>query len=92
MKIKLLLNIINFLWRYKFQPKKWKYYPRIYHPKPNWDICTYCKKTKEEVSFEFSWVEGYICTNCSDKWHEDHPKAMSREDVLNIKKYLDGKV
>jgi len=47
----------------------------------NWDVCSYCKKTKDEVELKFSWMKGSICVNCSDKWHKDYPKALSKGNI-----------
>ena len=54
----------------------------------NWDICAYCKKTRDEVILEFSCLDGSICSNCSKLWHKNNPKAMSKEDTKQAIKII----
>lgn len=63
--------------------------PFIYH-EIDWNICAYCKRKQGEVTFEFSCIDGSICTNCSDKWYKDHPKALSKKDTALCLSMLKG--
>lgn len=59
--------------------------------KINWDICAYCKKTKKEVILEFCCIDGSICVECSDKWHRNNPKALSKKTTSILLKIYKSK-
>ena len=62
--------------------------PYLYH-KVDWNVCAYCKKRRGEVEMEFSCIDGSICVNCSDKWHNNHPKALSKRETSLLLDYVD---
>ena len=47
--------------------------------------CSYCGTRK---NLEFSWMEGAICENCSEQWHKDHPRALSKVETLTLTSML----